>query len=87
MLIALLLMTGFVTGCGSNPPIAEYCEPVTLYQDRYIPIDESLTEPVEVVDLPADFDLIDLGVAYKVNTTRAQQCNGRLEEIARIHSD
>jgi hypothetical protein len=84
MLIALLWMTVFVTGCATKP--IEYCEPVTLYQDRYIPIDESLTQPVEVVGLPADFDLIDLGVAYKANRVRIEQCNGRLAEIAGNHS-
>jgi len=82
MLIVLPLMIPFATGCASKPPIVEYCEPVTLHQDRYIPIDESLTQPVEIVDLPADFDLIDLGVAYKAQRVRAMQCNGRLEEIA-----
>lgn len=82
-----LIMTSALlclTACKTTPAPIEYCEPVTLHQDRYIPIDESLTEPVEIVDLPADFDLIDLGVAYKANRVRIAQCNGRLEEISRI---
>ena len=86
MLIVLPLMIPFVIGC-ANKPVVEYCEPVTLYQDRYIPVPEQLTEQVEVVDLPSNFDLIDLGVAYKAQRVRAMQCNGRLEDIARIHSE
>ena len=77
-------MMGLGIGCANNPQTIEYCEPVTLYEDRYIAIPDDLTAPVEVLDLPADFDLIDLGVAYKANRTRALQCNGRLAEISNI---
>jgi hypothetical protein len=83
MLIALLLMAISATGCSTTKAI-EYCEPVTVYQDRYVPIPVQLTNPIEVAGLEPDFDLIDLGTAYKVNRTRALQCNGRLAEISRI---
>jgi hypothetical protein len=83
MLIALHLMTIFVTGCSAIEPV-EYCEPVTLYQDKIVDVPKELTDPVELADLDSDFDLIDLGVAYKFNRTRALQCNSRLEEISRI---
>jgi hypothetical protein len=75
----------FLFGCASNPPevVTKY-ETVTLYQDRYVPIDPRLINPVEIVLLPVSFDTLALGAAYKAQKTRAMQCNGQLAEIARI---
>ena len=50
-----------------------------------------LTEPIEIVDLPDDFMTMEpghaaraVGVAYRMQKTRAQQCNGKLIEISKL---
>jgi hypothetical protein len=81
--IALLLTLIFVSGCRTAPePI--YCEPVIIEKDRIVSVPESLTAPVEIVDLSQDFDAYELGAAYKAQRVRALQCNGKLSEIAKI---
>lgn len=55
-----------------------------MVRDRYVPIPESLTQPVEIVELPARFDVYQLGAAYKAQKIRAMQCNGLLAEIEAI---
>ena len=73
-----------LSGCATRPPEIT-CGIATVYQDRYIPVDPRLTQPVEIVDLPEDeVDTIDLGVAYKAQKVRALQCNGQLEEISKL---
>jgi hypothetical protein len=72
-----------VTGCSPIRPI-EYCEPVIVEKDRIVSVPESLTQPVEIVDLSQDFDVYELGAAYKAQKVRALQCNGKLAEISQI---
>lgn len=74
-----------VAGCSSLPPepITVY-ETRTLYQDRYVPVPERMTTPVEVIELSPDFDLPELGAGYKACKVRVQQCNGQLAEIATL---
>ena len=83
MLLLLPLLSG--TGCATTTP-----EPIYVYQtkelvvDRYVPVPERMTQPVEIVTLPAAFDVYTLGAAYKAQQVRASQCNGQLAEIARL---
>jgi hypothetical protein len=72
-----------VIGCASKQQI-EYCEPVVIEKDRIVTVPETLTHPVEIVELSADFDAYELGAAYKAQRVRALQCNGKLSEIAKI---
>lgn len=81
-LLALIALSA--AGCATTDDAPLYCEPVIIEKDRYIPIPESLTRPVEIVDLPNDFDVYSLGAAYKSQRVRAQQCNGQLSEISKI---
>lgn len=60
----------------------------TLYQDRYVSPPERMTKRVEIIDLPENFlelpdeeALAASGAAYKMQRTRAKQCNGQLTEI------
>jgi hypothetical protein len=46
-----------------------------------------MTAPVEIVELSQDFDLPELGAAYKSQRIRALQCNGQLAEIRDINED
>lgn len=55
-----------------------------MVKDRYVPIPESLTQPVEIIELREGFDVYELGAAYKAQKIRAIQCNGLLAEIASI---
>ena len=55
-----------------------------MVRDRYVSVPESLTQPVEIVGLSEDFDVYELGAAYKAQRVRAMQCNGQLSEIASI---
>jgi hypothetical protein len=81
-----LLAVVLLPGCASLPPepIVEY-RTVEIVRDRYVPVPEWMTALVEIVELSADFDLPELGAAYKSQRIRALQCNGQLGEIAKIH--
>jgi hypothetical protein len=57
-------------------------ETVEVVRDRYVPVPERMTAPVEIVDLSGNFDVFELGAAYKAQRIRALQCNGQLAEIA-----
>ena len=80
-----LLAGGLLAGCaGPQPePIIEY-RMVEIVRDRYIPVPEWMTAPVEIIELSVDFDLPELGAAYKAQRIRAQQCNGQLAKIAEL---
>lgn len=78
-----------MSGCSTTP---EACPTVytasTLYQDRYVSPPARMTQPVEIIDLPENFlqmtdeeALAASGAAYKMQRTRAKQCNGQLAEI------
>lgn len=90
----LALTVIFGSGCSTTPePITVY-ETRTVYVDRYVPLDEALTRPVEVVTLPEEFlslpedgALISLGVAYKACRVRTMQCNGQLAEIQGVQDE
>ena len=56
-----------------------------LTKDRIVSVPESLTKPVEIIELSPDFDVYELGAAYKAQKVRALQCNGQLSEIATIN--
>lgn len=67
-----------------------------MYQDRYVPVPEGLTKPVEIVSLPprgifeamSEKDrLIALEAARKAQAVRAQQCNGQLAEIGKLGAE
>jgi len=82
--IVLLSMIVSASGCATTEPVT-YCEPVTLYADRFVAIPTQMTQPVEIIVLSRDFDLPELGAAYKAQRVRAQQCNGRLKAIAELN--
>lgn len=81
---ALLLLTLSVAGCATTPEPIYIYKTVEVVRDRYVPIPESLTQPVEIVELPEGFDVYQLGAAYKAAVVRLHQCNGFLTEIASI---
>ena len=70
------------SGCKTTEP--HYCVPVIVERDRYVPAPETLTTPVEIVELSESFDVYELGAAYNAQKVRAMQCNGQLAEIATI---
>jgi hypothetical protein len=80
-----LLAAVLLSGCAGLPPepIVEY-RTVEIVRDRYVSVPEWMTAPVEIVELSADFDLPELGAAYKSQRIRAQQCNGQLVAIAKL---
>lgn len=60
----------------------------TLYQDRYVSPPDRMIQRIEIIDLPPGFlemtdeeALAAAGAAYKMQRTRAKQCNGQLAEI------
>jgi hypothetical protein len=55
-----------------------------LTKDRIVSVPESLTKPVEIIELSPEFDVYELGAAYSWQRTRALQCNGQLAEISQI---
>jgi hypothetical protein len=55
-----------------------------LTKDRFVSVPDTLTEPVEIIELSPDFDVYELGAAYKAQKVRALQCNGKLAEISHI---
>lgn len=65
--------------------ITELCEPVTLYQDRYIPVPGTLTTPVEIPELPDNANTLELGAAYKARGVRLRQANGQLTAIGNLN--
>jgi hypothetical protein len=83
-----LLAVALLSGCASLPPepIVEY-RTVEIVRDRYVSVPEWMTAPVEIVELSQDFDLPELGAAYKSQRIRALQCNGQLAEIRDINED
>jgi hypothetical protein len=83
-LIALPLIAAFASGCAATPePIYVY-ETVEVVRDRYVTVPERMTEPVEIIELSSNFDVFELGAAYKAQRIRAMQCNGQLLEIRKI---
>jgi hypothetical protein len=81
------LIAVFASGCAATPePIYVY-ETVEVVRDRYVSVPEAMTKPVEIVELSADFDVYELGAAYKAQKVRALQCVGQLNEIARLGRD
>lgn len=80
MIPCLLIL---LTGCATERVVVEY-ETAEVFVDRYVPVPESLTKPVDIVDLPENPDTITLGSAYKTQKTRARQCNGQLEAIRNL---
>ena len=74
------------SGCKTTEPV--YVHTVSeVYVDRYVPVPERMTAPVEVIELPDGFDVYQLGAAYRASVIRIQQCNGQLAEIAGITPD
>lgn len=82
----MLSLPIFAAGCATTEPVYVY-ETVEVVKDRYVAIPAVMTQPVEIVSLTDDFDLIDLGVAYKLQRTRAMQCNMMLSEIASLGAE
>lgn len=81
--LAIPCLLILLSGCATKPPTLT-CDVATVYVDRYVVVDPRLLDAVEIVDLPeGEVDTIDLGVAYKAQRVRAQQCNGKLQEIGR----
>jgi hypothetical protein len=76
-------MAVFVSGCATTDENPIYCEPVVVEKDRIVPVPETLTRPVDIVELPEDFDVYSLAAGYKAQRVRAEQCNGQLAEIAK----
>ena len=85
-LLALLLLTILSVGCATPEPIYVY-ETVEVVRDRYVQVPDTLTQPVEIVGLSEDFDVYELGAAYKAQKVRAMQCNGQLTEIASLGAE
>ncbi|MHC4302247.1 MAG: hypothetical protein ACYS7Y_33730 [Planctomycetota bacterium] len=61
-------------------------ETIEVVRDRFVPVPDALTEPVEIVELEdngglRNADTLQLGAAFKAQKVRAQQCNGQLAEI------
>ena len=80
-----LFLIGLTTGCAPTKYITEF-ETVEVVRDRFVPVPEELTRPVEIVELEdngglRNADTLQLGAAYKAQKVRAQQCNGQLAEI------
>lgn len=86
-LIALLLTLISVAGCAATPEPVYVYKTVELFKDRYVPVPERMTAPVEIVALSENFDVYELGAAYKAQQVRALQCNGQLAEIAALESE
>ena len=57
---------------------------VEVYREIYVRIDDELTQPVEIVEVPEGFDTIAIEAARKQQRTQAQVCNMRLHEISLI---
>ena len=64
---------------------------IEVIKDRYIEVDKALTAEVELIDLPDDFLTMSsgeaarvAGLAYTLQRTRAQACNGQLTKIANL---
>lgn len=56
-------------------------------RDRIVTVPERMTAPVEIIELSPDFDVYELGAAYKAQKVRALQCNGQLQEISQLATD
>ncbi len=52
--------------------------------DRYVPVPERMTRPVEVPLLSENFDVYELGAIAKARKVRLLQCNGQLQEISQL---
>ena len=86
--LMILCLIGLTSGCASSEVIVEY-ETIEVYRDRFVPIPLTLTNPVEIVELEdnggmRNADTLQLGAAYRAQKVRAEQCNGKLAEIARL---
>jgi hypothetical protein len=84
--MSLFLLGCFLTACGTTKPqvVTEY-KTETLIRDRYVTVDPSLTEPVEIIKPrkpKGDADTIDLIVALQLQQNEARMCNGKLAEIS-----
>lgn len=87
--MAILCLIGMTTGCATEPKYVTEYETITVSRDRIVPVPESLTKPVEIVELPdnggfRNADTLQLGAAYKAQKVRAKQCNGQLLEISKL---
>lgn len=81
----MICLSLLLPGCAGHQaePTTITCDTETLYQDRYVPVDERLTQRVEVEYVPdGPVDTIDLKVTLQACQTRTGQCNGQLHEIA-----
>lgn len=78
----MIAASGF--GCAAPPEIITEYKTVEVVRDRYVPLPESLTRPVEIIELSPDFDVFELGAAYKAQRVRFLQCQGKLAEIAEL---
>jgi len=81
----ILCLIGSTLGCATTEYVTEY-ETVEVIRDRFVPVPEELTRPVEIVELPdnggfRNADTLQLGAAYRAQKVRAAQCNGQLAEI------
>jgi len=86
--LMMLFLIGLTSGCASEQAVTRY-ETVEVYRDRFVPVPEELTRPVEIVELPdnggyRNADTLQLGAAYRAQKVRARQCNGQLAEIATL---
>lgn len=85
----ILSLIGLTAGCATEPRIVTEYQTVEIVRDRYIEVPASLTQRVEIVELPdnggfRNADTLQLGAAYKACTVRTEQCNGQLDEIAEL---
>jgi len=80
-----------VNGCGSQPKVITEYKTVEIVRTKQVEVEKELTEPVELINLPENFLNMSrgdraraAGVAFSLQRTRAEQCNGKLFEISRL---
>lgn len=83
-LLTLLFLTGFLSGCETNPKVVYQERVLTVYQDRYVPVPPDLVEPIPIVSVPDKLTTIDLILMFQDQRTAARMCNGQLQAIAKL---
>jgi hypothetical protein len=88
ILASTVALVFLLVGCAPTKPITitEY-ETVEVFRDRYVQLPPNLVAPVDLSILSDDFDIYDLGAAYKLRGLAIEQCNAKLAEIKRISNE
>ena len=74
-----------LAGCSTTPPtVVTETKTVTLNKLVLVPVPAALTQTVEIPQLPASADTLELGATYRATVIRLMVANMQLAEIRKL---